>query len=107
MVADNEIDPDMILRVAARYVVATFPDEVVREAFDACGGQCECVKSACGHQGKCPTTFTWDERATADEDGWQAHHEVAEAEDGPDTRGNCRILCVRCHKATESYGRQP
>jgi 5-methylcytosine-specific restriction endonuclease McrA len=35
---------------------------------------------------------------------WHAHHKVSQDANGVDTLGNCEILCVNCHKNTESYG---
>lgn len=55
------------------------------------------------HVGRCKEKFTYAQRGDADK-GWHAHHVTPNAQDGPDTVENCRILCIPCHKKTDSYG---
>ncbi len=97
---------EMIQRVAERYTkkLARFNEPEVLGAFERSGGQCECTRSACGHTGRCSRTFTWKDRATSDDDGWQANHRQSEISGGADSTANCEILCIPCHKNTRSYG---
>ncbi len=78
-----------------------FSEEIVRAAFERCGGQCECDLNGCGHvAGYCPQLFTYEDRATSDREGWQAHHIVPVSENGPAILQNCQILCMSCHVTT-------
>jgi 5-methylcytosine-specific restriction endonuclease McrA len=74
-----------------------FPEDVVRAAFDRCGGQCECELKGCRHPAGCPEVFMFEDRATSNRRGWQAHHKVPVAEGGTGTLENCQILCMDCH----------
>ena len=74
-----------------------FPDDVKRAAFVRSGGQCECVRRGHSHAGRCPTKLSM---ATA-----EFHHLTAQSKDGHDGLSNCEVLCVTCHKGTDSYGR--
>ena len=74
-----------------------FPDSVKDQAFQRSGGRCECRRETHGHYGRCSTTVT--------RHGAQYHHIIAESKHGPDTLSNCEVLCVPCHKKTQSYGR--
>lgn len=38
-------------------------------------------------------------------DTCEAHHIKAKADGGSDDISNCKILCIPCHKNTESYGK--
>lgn len=99
--------PNLKNREARMRILAKFRDDILRKAFNRAGGRCECEARACGHEGRCRKTFSWDDRATTDnDDGWQGHHMTAESAGGSDGVSNCKILCVACHKRTESFGRQ-
>jgi len=74
-----------------------FPEDIVRAAFERCGGQCECELHGCGHKGECPQIFTYEDRATSNQKGWQAHHRKPVKDGGLPTLENCQILCVSCH----------
>lgn len=92
---------------AERLFKEAFDDLTVKKAFKRSGGRCECTNTSCGHTGQCSARFAFDDRATSDdESGWQAHHIKAQADGGSDAGSNGRILCVPCHKNTESFGRQ-
>jgi len=117
----QEVVNDLEARVAVRRALipavkrpapimkqADFPVDVVRQAFEAAGGQCECRRKTCTvkHKGRCPEHFDWDERDTADNPkAWQGHHWRAQSTGGTDKVTNCEILCVPCHISTSSYGR--
>jgi len=74
-----------------------FTEDVVKSAFERCGGQCECELRGCGHVGECPQIFRYEDRATSERTGWQAHHKIPVSENGPATVENCQILCTDCH----------
>ncbi|AGP40762.1 HNH endonuclease [Sorangium cellulosum] len=80
------------------------------KAFEAAGGRCQCERKECdeGHADRCPNEFAPEDRGGADDpDAWQAHHWRARSRGGTDNQANCEIVCVPCHKSTDSYGRPP
>lgn len=79
-----------------------FSDEVVARAWAAAGGRCECTRTGHGHAGRCGKSLNRASRGSDSPQGWEAHHRTA---GGPDTLGNCEILCQDCHKKTRTYGR--
>jgi len=103
-------DTELIRKIATKFAsftkLADFRESTVMARFKHAGGRCECKKDNCWHVGPCPQEFEWKDRGTADNyEAWQAHHWIAVSEGGSDHVTNCRILCVRCHKNTESYGK--
>ena len=74
-----------------------FPESVKDAAFRRSGGRCECQRQNHGHAGRCSTAVT--------RHGAHYHHKHAESLGGPSTLSNCEVLCVPCHKKTESWGR--
>jgi hypothetical protein len=74
-----------------------FSDDVKRVAFRRSGGQCECTRKEHRHSGRCPAKLTMD---TA-----QFHHVTAVSAGGSDGASNCEVLCLTCHKGTDSFGR--
>lgn len=82
----------------------SFPREVLYDAFwKRAGGKCECTRQCPGHAGyRCGKVL--DPSNVNPVQKWQAHHRVSQDAGGPDTLENCEILCVECHKNTESYG---
>ena len=85
----------------------SFPDSVVQAAWRRSGGVCECERSTHMHRsGKCTQRLIWSERGNdVTPFGWEAHHKTAVSKGGSDTLSNCEILCISCHKRTQSYGR--
>jgi len=71
-----------------------FSQLVKDQALARAGGRCECTRLRHGHIGRClkrgPFHF---------------HHKTALAVGGYDGLSNCEVLCVSCHKLTQSYGR--
>jgi len=78
-----------------------FSEDVVRQAWNRANGHCECMRSSCGHSGRCNKALVWEQRGKETPNGWEAHHISA---GGSDTLSNCEILCQSCHKNTPSYG---
>ena len=86
-----------------------FSETTVRQAWARSGGRCECQRKSCGHgtySGRCSQLLLWDMRGNDYSSyGWEAHHKTAVSEGGGDYLSNCEILCMECHKNTDSYGR--
>ena len=81
----------------------SFPESVVRQAWNSAGGRCECTRENHGHYGRCGKQLVWENRGRETGRGdWEAHHRVA---GGPDVASNCEILCWDCHKKTRTFGR--
>jgi hypothetical protein len=79
-----------------------FPDSVVAEAWKRSGERCECQRSTCGHVGRCGVVLVWGARGNEKTlCAWEAHHVAA---GGPDVASNCEILCLPCHKKTQTFG---
>jgi hypothetical protein len=108
-VMSNDADMEKLAaRLLRRNLIARFKDDIVKQAFERAGGRCECRREVCKHADRCEATFKWDERGTAEDDGaWQANHRQSQASGGSDGAANCEILCVPCHKRTESFGASP
>ena len=84
----------------------TFSELVIEEAWKRSGGKCECHRNVCGHGIRCNKQLVWTNRGKEGHRGaWEAHHKTAVSVGGEDTVSNCEILCLDCHKNTESYGR--
>ena len=87
-----------------------FPQAVIEGAFARSDGRCECRRQHPGrvdaphhggryHGERCPITFG------RQSGGFEAYHVTAESVGGINTIKNCEILCVTCHRLTQSYGR--
>jgi 5-methylcytosine-specific restriction endonuclease McrA len=76
-----------------------FSEATKDAAYARSGGRCECTRKDGLHQGypRCPTRVT--------RHGAQYHHKTAESVGGSDSLANCEVLCLSCHRATDSYGR--
>jgi 5-methylcytosine-specific restriction endonuclease McrA len=74
-----------------------FSETTKDAAFRRSGGRCECSRDRHPHAGRCTTRLT---RQSA-----QFHHVHAQSQGGSDALSNCEVLCLTCHKATDSYGR--
>lgn len=81
-----------------------FPQSVLNEAFwRRANGKCECTRRCPSHVGRrCNRILDPSNQNPAGK--WHAHHVVSQDAGGTDTLENCEILCVDCHKNTESYG---
>ena len=72
-----------------------FSDKVKREIFDNAKGKCE----RCGKQ------LVFDNHNEGERGAWEAHHRTAVHKGGNDTPSNGEALCLDCHKATRTYGK--
>lgn len=80
-----------------------FPQEVIDAAWRRAGGKCECTRQCPKHSGyRCNRILDPSNQKPGMQ--WHAHHTVSQDAGGPDTIENCEILCIECHKNTESYG---
>ena len=82
-----------------------FSDRVVEAAWERAEGRCECKRVRCGHETRCNRRLSWNSRGIDDDlRGWEAHHITAASKGRTDSLSNCEILCIACHKNTQSYG---
>jgi 5-methylcytosine-specific restriction endonuclease McrA len=80
--------------------MADFSEDTKNAAFSRAGGRCQCTRRGHGHDARrCNAPLT------RYGDGAHFHHITAESAGGSNTLSNCEALCVKCHKATQSYGR--
>jgi 5-methylcytosine-specific restriction endonuclease McrA len=75
-----------------------FSEETKQAAFQRAGGKCECRRLSCRVHS---TVYCGVILARGQ---WHAHHKTAVAAGGQDTLSNCEILCIPCHKSTQTYG---
>jgi hypothetical protein len=69
-----------------------FPEEVVKKAFGAADGRCECLMVEHGHKYNSMCM-----RAADGEKGWEANWIVKPEDGGKPTQENCEILCWDCY----------
>lgn len=73
----------------------SFSEIVIAQAWRAARGKCE----------KCGTALRWGSRGVKDSAwGWEAHHIHSVSSGGHDGLSNCKILCIKCHEETSTYG---
>ena len=82
----------------------TFPESEVKVAWERASAKCECMNVLCGHVIMPHSRdLIWEHRGNDDSfTGWEAHH-INQNE--PSIARNCQILCIECHKRTDSYGK--
>ena len=82
----------------------SFSQDIIDQARRRAGGKCECTRSQCpAHSGyRCNKVL--DPKNSQSGMEWHAHHTTSQDAGGTDTLQNCEILCVECHKNTESFG---
>ena len=83
-------------------MAAPFPESVVKAAWDRAGGKCECNRTSHNHKTPHKKELRWGSRGSETELGWESHHVNSS---GPAILSNCEILCMTCHKATQTYGK--
>ncbi len=70
-----------------------FPENVVKQAWERAGGQCECRKRTHSHfYTPCGKVLVWENRGKIGRGGWEAQHIAT----GSDVLSNCEILCSDC-----------
>lgn len=75
-----------------------FSEEVVRQAWENAGGQCQCKRQGHPHfYIPCGKPLVWEKRGKPGWGGWEAHHKDSFKGDGLD---NCEILCYTCNEIT-------
>ena len=79
-----------------------FPNSVVEKAWARAGGKCECKRKKCNHKIPHGKSLRWESRGKETDLGWEAHHIDS---NGEPVLSNCLILCMPCHKATQTYGK--
>ena len=84
-----------------REYIMVFSDSIVDQAWIQSGGRCECTQRSHTHQGRCNCELLKAARGKETSLGWEPRHKTAS---GPDTLINCEILCLSCHKQTQTYG---
>ena len=71
-----------------------FPENVVKQAWERAGGQCECRRRTHSHfYTPCGKVLVWENRSKEGRGGWETHHITI---DGGDVLSNCEILCSDC-----------
>lgn len=82
-----------------------FTQDVINQAWRRSGGTCECRRKEHSHPlGRC--NLQLDPNNKLPGYLWNANHLTAQRLDSSsDGLSNCEILCIACHKATDSYGR--
>ena len=82
-----------------------FSQSVIDQAWRRSSGKCECIRSQHYHSGRCNKPLNYANRGKdASVGGWEAHHKTSVASGGSDVLSNCEILCMDCHKKTQTYG---
>ena len=73
-----------------------FPDEIIRQAWERSGGQCECQKRTHAHfYVPCAKPLVWENRGKKGWGGWDVKR--IDASKG-DTVDNCEVLCLTCYE---------
>lgn len=73
-----------------------FADDVVKQAWEKAGAQCECRRRTHSHfYTPCGKLLVWERRGKGGQGGWEAHHITTF---GGDVLSNCEILCSDCHE---------
>lgn len=102
-----------------------FSDQVKLQRYQQAGGQCECLRMACGHLGRClaylaqpvknpePTPpytsatlsqVLFGRVGTYSYPGFEFNHRQSQISGGADTLMNSEFLCIDCHQNTRSFG---
>ncbi|GHT83224.1 hypothetical protein FACS1894137_03800 [Spirochaetia bacterium] len=72
-----------------------FSAETKRKIFDNVGGKCE----------SCKKQLVFDNHTEGEKGAWEAHHKTSLNSGGTDVASNGKALCLDCHKATNTYGK--
>ena len=74
-----------------------FSSLIIKEAWERCGGCCECTNNQHDHSGRCKQLLTWFRRGINIDGGWEPQHITPIEEGGTDDRINCKIVCIKCY----------
>lgn len=77
-----------------------FPQSVIDAVWQRAKGRCECTENCHSSSNRCNKIL--DPKNAASGQEWHAHHINS---DGEPILSNCKILCIKCHENTKSYGR--
>ncbi len=73
------------------------PDDVLKQAWDRAGAQCECEKRTHSHfYVPCAKPLIWENRGKR---GWGGWNVLYIDETKGDSSANLRILCTTCYEA--------
>ena len=82
-----------------------FSQDVINKAWKRAGGKCECTRRDCPEHIVVSCRRVLDPYNKRPGMKWEAHHKNAQKNlSSHDGASNCEILCVACHKKTQSYG---
>lgn len=90
-----------------------FSEATKQQIYQKAGGQCQCIRTNCYHDGRCPRAMvvTAQQSALASllgglnrYPGFEFHHIQSATADGADSLLNGAFLCIACHRQTSSYG---
>jgi len=88
------------MEITERTKIMAFPTSIVDQAWNKSGGQCECTRTGHGHSGRCSRELLKVRRGVESPYGWETHHKTVGCDD---TLSNCEVLCLSCHKETQTY----
>jgi hypothetical protein len=73
-----------------------FSDDVIKQAWERAGSQCECMKRTHSHHySPCAKFLDWNKRGKNTQGGWEA---LQIDGNGASTAANCEIVCWRCYE---------
>jgi hypothetical protein len=73
----------------------TFPDDVVKDAWELVEGKCECTRAEHQHaEGRCNKHLLWEKRGDVGWGAWEAN--PIDGIEAHNTLSNCEIVCFNC-----------
>jgi hypothetical protein len=73
----------------------TFPEEVIRDAWELVEGKCECTRSQHQHPDiRCNKHMIWESKGKIGWGGWEAC--PIDGNPAHNTLSNCEIICFDC-----------
>ncbi len=85
---------DSAKRKLAELKSEEFSEDTKKEAWLSATGRCE----SCGKK------LVLGNHNEGEPGAWEAHHIVPKSDGGLSDLQNCQVLCLDCHKKTDSYG---
>ena len=75
-----------------------FPEDVITQAWERAGGQCECRRRTHSHfYTPCGKQLVWENTGREGRGKWEARYISSS---GGDVLSNCEILCWDCYSRT-------